>query len=289
MIELDVHAHLAPINPARLRQLAGVEWFESERALQIDGHRVAVRDLFDPDRLMRWMDGHGVRRALVSIPPPLYRQHLDAAKALEWVTYVNEELSAICAAHPTRFGALHYLPLEHPDIVLPVARAAAQRSAAGVTLAAGGHEAIVYSDPRYAPLWHTLDDGGSFVFLHPGKCCDGRLNRFYLENLLGNPYETGVAAAHLVMAGVPARFPKIRFCLAHAGGVFPAVVGRLQRGFDTKRPDVDATVEPPRDAARRFYVDSISHDEAALRMARDILGPDRILFGCDWPFPMGAD
>jgi len=289
MIELDVHAHLAPINPARLSKLAGVHWREHESVLQVDDHRVAIRALFEPRRLIDWMDSHEVLRALVSIPPPLYRQHLDPARALEWVTYLNEELSQICAAHPDRFGALHYLPMEHPDTLSLLVQAGARHGVAGYTLAAGGHEAIVYSDPCYEPLWVMLNESASFVFLHPGKCCDGRLSPFYLENLLGNPYETGVAAAHLVMAGVLARHPKLRLCLAHAGGVFPAVVGRLQRGFDTARPGVDRSVERPRDAARRFYVDSIAHDASCLRMVNEVIGPGRVLFGSDWPFPMGAD
>jgi aminocarboxymuconate-semialdehyde decarboxylase len=268
--------------------MAGVHWREDERVLQVDDHRVGIRELFEPRRMIDWMDQREVRRALVSIPPPLYRQHLEAARALRWATYLNEELSGICAEHATRLGALHYLPMEHLDTLLPLVEAGARHGVEGYTLAAGGHESIVYSNRSYEPLWNALNQHSSFVFLHPGKCCDGRLNRFYLENLVGNPYETGVAAAHLVMAGVPARFSSIRFCLAHAGGVFPALVGRLQRGFDTSRPGVDVSVERPRDSARRFYVDSISHDASCLRMVQDVLGPDRILFGSDWPFPMGA-
>jgi len=289
MIDLDVHAHLAPINPVRLAELAGVQWCEQERVLQVDDNRVAIRDLFEPQRLIDWMDERDVRRALVSVPPPLYRQHLEPPQALAWVTYLNEELSAICAAHPQRLGALHYLPMEHPDVLLQLVQAGIRHGVEGYTLAAGGHQSILYSNQCYEPLWNTLNQDGSFVFLHPGKCCDGRLSRFYLENLIGNPYETGVAAAHLVMAGVPARFSKLRFCLAHAGGVFPALVGRLQRGFDTSRPGVDVSVERPRDSARRFYVDSIAHDASNLRMVKDVVGADRILFGSDWPFPMGAD
>jgi aminocarboxymuconate-semialdehyde decarboxylase len=289
MIELDVHAHLAPINPARLSTLSGVQWREHDSVLQVDDHRVAIRDLFEPRRLIEWMDSHHVRRALVSIPPPLYRQHLDPSHALAWVRYLNEELSQIAATHPDRLGALHYLPMEHPGTLSALVRAGARHDVAGYTLAAGGHAAIVYSNPCYEALWAMLNESASFVFLHPGKCCDARLSPFYLDNLLGNPYETGVAAAHLVMSGVLARHPRLRFCLAHAGGVFPAVVGRLQRGFDTSRPGIDRAVERPRDAARRFYVDSITHDASCLQMVSEVLGPDRILFGSDWPFPMGSD
>src|SRR5262249_37519649 len=111
-IELDVHAHLVPINPVRLSELPGVHWREPERLLQFHDHAVGIRDLFEPQRLIDWMAPRKVLRALVSVPPPLYRQHLDPIRALEWATYLNEELTQICAAHPDRLGALHYLPME---------------------------------------------------------------------------------------------------------------------------------------------------------------------------------
>jgi aminocarboxymuconate-semialdehyde decarboxylase len=287
MIELDVHSHLAPINPSKLAALAGIEWRAPEQALLVDGHRVGIRDLFHPERLLQRMDEHHVRRALVSIPPPLYRQKLAPQEALAWARYVNEEMLAVAGASAGRLGALFYLPLEHPVTFDSLLAQHDGRGFEGVALAAGGHPKIVYSDPRYAALWHWLNERSAFVFIHPGTCADVRLARFYLENLAGNPIETGVAASHLVMAGVPARFPAIRFCLAHAGGIFPTLAGRMQRGFETQRPDLDQAVELPLQAARRFYVDGIAHHPGALTLAREIFGESKVLYGSDWPFPMG--
>jgi len=132
-----------------------------------------------------------------------------------------------------------------------------------------------------------MNDREMFGFIHPGTCQDCRLAAFYMENLVGNPYETGIAATHLVMAGVPARYPKIRFCLAHAGGTFPALVGRLQHGFETRRPGLNLSVEHPLKAARRFFADGIAHHPGTLKLAKEVLGSDHIFFGSDWPFPMG--
>ena len=56
-----------------------------------------------------------------------------------------------------------------------------------------------------------------------------RLSRFYLNNFLGNPFDTAIAAAHLVFGGVLDRFPKLEVCLPHAGGVTPYLMGRLSR------------------------------------------------------------
>ncbi|MDP9896847.1 aminocarboxymuconate-semialdehyde decarboxylase [Variovorax boronicumulans] len=284
---VDVHAHLAPINAVRLASIQGVEWRPAENVMVLDGHRLGMRALFEPQQLVRWMDQRGVARALVSIPPPLYRQDLPSSQALPWVTYLAEELLAMCAASGGRLGALLHLPMEHPDLIATTLNEFGDAGFEGIALAAGGHPNIDYADACYELMWSWMDDRGSFVFVHPGACRDPRLDRFYLENLVGNPYETGVAAAMLVMKSVPSRYPGIRFCLAHAGGVFTTLVGRLQRGFDTARPGVDLDAEAPMQAARRFYVDGIAHHPALVQMIKDIVGDDHVLFGSDWPFPMG--
>lgn len=287
MIELDVHTHLAPINAQAIESIPGVTWDSVNEALTLDGHRIGIRDLFHAERLIARMDKHHIRRALVSIPPPLYRQHLSADQALVWTRYLNDELLKITEQSDGRLGALYYLPLEHPDLLAQLCDDYAATRFEGITLAAGGHAEIVYSRKEYDELWQWLNDSKAFVFLHPGCCQDARLTPFYLENLIGNPMETGVAAAHLVMAGIPSRYPKIRFCLAHAGGTFPSLVGRMERGFDTQRPGVDTSLERPLRSAKRFCVDNIAHHTGLLTLAREVFGQEHVVYGSDWPFPMG--
>lgn len=283
MIALDVHAHLIPVDADRLAGIAGVT-FEAG-TMTIDGARVGIKALFQPEALIGWMDERGVARALVSAPPPTYRQHLDAAAAADWCAYLNDGLAATCARWPDRLQPLFHVPVEHAGLAVEIVRAHA--GGAGFSLAAGGDAAVCFSDAALEPLWRALDAQKAFVFLHPGHCADDRLGRFYLENLLGNPCETAVAVGHLVFGGVLARHAHIRFCLAHAGGVTAMVAGRWQQGFDTARPGVDTRLPPPRVQLRRFTVDTIAHDPAALALAAEVFGPENIRFGSDWPFPMG--
>lgn len=285
-IALDVHTHLVPVDADRLAAFDGVTWLPADGAMLIDGHRLGLKSLFRPADLVAWMDRYGVTRALVSAPPPTYRPELGAEPALAWVRYLNTGLRDIAAASGGRLGALYHLPLEHPSL-LPALLDELDDAWDGVALPAGGSPRIRYDDRALDPLWQRLDARAAFAFLHPGACGDTRLAEWYLENLVGNPYETAVAASHLVMAGVPARHPRIRFCLAHAGGAFPMLCGRLERGFDTRRPGIDLEVERPLQAARRFMADGICHHPAALRLAREVFGEDRVVFGSDWPFPMG--
>ncbi len=37
----------------------------------------------------------------------------------------------------------------------------------------------------------------------------------------------------------------------------------------------------------RFYVDSVVFDERPLRLLIDTIGPDRVMVGSDYPYPLG--
>jgi len=283
-IALDVHVHLIPAD--HLAGAAGVHWDPQSRDFRVEGSAIALKALFDPALLVAWMDQQRIERAWFSVPPPVYRQQLNVAAAREWSARINAGLISIADRYPDRLVPLYHLPAEHPALAAELARGLrAQRYA----LCAGGETALVFSDPAFDPMWAELDASRAFVFLHPGRCCDGRLNRFYLENLLGNPHETAVAVAHLVFGGILARHTRIRFCLAHGGGTVPMVAGRWQHGFNMALPELrDMPPDGVLPLLRRFYADCLTHGEDALHCSAGVFGADHLLFGSDWPFLMGT-
>ena len=286
-ISLDVHAHLAPIFLDALTKIKGVSWNAADRVLTVDGHEVGMKPLFDPEALVAWMEKNGVEMAWISIPPPLYRPELLNEDARDWVLYVNAGLQRISQNHPGHFSPLFHLPLQSPQLALEVAQHWIAKGHRRFGAPSGGCD-LVLSDPAYAPLWQALDGAKAFVFFHPGECADGRLKAFYLSNLVGNPYESAVAMSHPVLGGVIERHPGIRFCFAHGGGALPILAGRLERGFDTKRPGIATGGKSPKELLRHICVDCIMHDEAALELAESVFSPSNVIFGSDWPFPMGV-
>lgn len=287
-IRLDVHAHLVPVVEERLAAIDGVTFDAAEAAMVVDGHRLGMKPLFRPERLIAWMDDNRVAEAWVSAPPPLYRQHLRGETARQWTRYINDGLAGIAEASGGRLKALMHLPTEEPVLA---AELAGELTAAGhrrFAMPCGTGDARGLSEPVFDALWRALDAASAFVFLHPGECADGRLKAFYLSNLVGNPYESAVAIAHLVFGGLLDRFPGIDFCFAHGGGLAPMVAGRLQRGYDTDRPGIDKAVTPPQTALHRLHVDCICHSEPAIMLAEETFGEGNVVFGSDWPFPMGV-
>lgn len=283
---VDVHAHLVPVEPNAVAAHSGVCVVDGGH-LEIDGQVLGLDRLYQPDRLIEWMDANSIDIALVSAPPPVYRPQLDDAQAAAWTAYLNDGLAAIANQFPDRLQVLAHLPLEHPAVAAREAAARQGDTYAGFSLPAGGAATIRFADPGLREVWAALDERASFAFLHPGACADGRLSAFYGHNLTGNPYETAVAVAELVFGGVVEDFPAIRFCLAHCGGAVPAVAGRWQQGFDTGRPGIDTRRKSPRQVLQSFWVDCVAHDHDLLALAAKVFGADRILLGSDWPFPMG--
>ncbi|MGC9537480.1 amidohydrolase family protein [Streptomyces sp. UG1] len=276
---IDLHTHLAPDLGDQPRNADGL--------LLIDGHPIGPPDLYRPDRLVDHLDTADLGEAVVTIPPPFFRQGLPEAAARTWVRQVNDGLLQAVDAYD-RLTPLGYLPLDHPELALDeYVRLREDERWAGLTAAAGGGSYSL-ADPALAPLWKAMDADARTLLLHPGTAPDPRLSSFYLANLLGNPAETALAAAQLVFGDILATHPRLRFVLVHCGGLLPAVVGRWQRGADTHRPGVPDLTEPPRTAVRRLYVDCLAHDPAVVDLAIATFGEDRLVLGSDWPFPMGT-
>lgn len=106
------------------------------------------------------------------------------------------------------------------------------------------------------------------------------------------PCETALALLSLTCGGVFAKFPKLRMCFAHAGGAFPALIGRIQHGYDC-RPDLVAQNSmgiTPAEHLRNddnIWVDSLVHDPDLLEYLVRKIGSSRIVMGSDYPFPLG--
>ncbi len=147
------------------------------------------------------------------------------------------------------------------------------------------------SDPAFTPVFERCQEFELPVFLHPLTVIgtNDRLKPFYLSNLLGNPFDTAIAAAHLVLGGVLDRFPRLHVLLPHAGGAIPYLAGRVQHGQRVRPENMDKAKRPFGAYLRRFTYDTISHSPEALSWLINTVGADRVMLGSDFCFDMGYD
>lgn len=283
----DVHTHIIPQDLIAAAEAGRYGMTLSGGTLGICGHGVKLVPLSDVTRLLDRLRADGLDGAIVSVPPPLFRPDLSRAERRDYARLVNDGLVRACRSEPNMLRPLAYLPGEDPEQAAELARQLGPEWAGAVMGTAFG-SGLSYAHPGLDPLWQILSEAGLPLFIHPGAAPDRRLDRFYLGNLLGNPFETTLAAADLVFSGVLHRFPRLTVILAHGGGALAALCGRWQRGVETARPGIPALTLQPVAAVQRFYVDSLFHSPPYRDAAIRIIGSGRLLLGSDWPFPMGA-
>ena len=295
-MSVDVHAHI--IVPEILREAAPAEtwrprvlWEDGKQWVEYGGRRIgsAVHEFVDADKILAEMTARGVNGALLCPWVSLVRYDAPAAEALASCEVQNDALAALSKKHAGSVAALGLVPLQDVGLAVRELERLMGLGLKGVEI--GTHVNGVYpGDARFWPFWEACEALDTFVFVHPVEG-GGReeLKAHYLWNVIGNPMETTVAAAHLILNGVLGKHPGLKILLAHGGGGLPALRGRLEHGFKV-RPEIQRAIsEPPLQTIRRFYFDTITHEPRLLRDLVETVGAERVLMGSDYPFDMGVE
>jgi aminocarboxymuconate-semialdehyde decarboxylase len=291
---VDVHAHVV-VGPmvdgpdAVPRDLAHAGVVGGRRRLIVRGKELAsvVGELFDPVAMVKQAASTGVDRLVLSPWVQLLPAGMPALEARRRCEVHNEALAQMVASDPGHLSGLGAVPLEHPDDARRALDGACDAGLCGVELSASS--AGYLADDALEPFWARAEERRAILFVHPSThgISLPALDRHYLWNTVGNPLETAIAAASLVLGGVLERHPDLVVVLAHGGGALPALTGRLRRGQLAVPSARGALGEPVERSLGRFHVDSITHDPRLLRRLVDDLGAARVLLGSDRPFDMG--
>ena len=289
-MRIDAHAHV--IVPEVLREAWGprVRWEDGAQVVELGGRQIrsAVRDFVAIEQILEAQAEAGIDHVVLCPWVNLLGYEVPADEALERARIQNAGLAALRAAHPQRVSVLGTVPLQAPDLAAAELEALMGTGAfAGVEIAASVN-GVPLGDDALAPFWAAAEAAGALVFIHPttrGSSGAG-FDDYYLWNLVGNPMETTVAAAHLVLSGVMERHPDLRVLLAHGGGAVLALRGRLRHGWANLAAARTRLGEPPEESLRRFLYDTVVFDPDVLRALVAFAGADRVLLGSDYPFDM---
>ena len=294
---LDVHTHIlteemmgliAKEAPKVAPRMTAID--KDSFILEIAGtpYRPFPRGGFDLERRFADMEAAEVDVQVLSATPQSYLYEQEASLAAACAAIQNDQIAKLVAAHPDRFLGIATLPMQAPE------RAAAELERAVRSLKLRG--AMIGSNvvgrnldhPELEPLWAAAAALGCLMLIHPVNVgAAERLRSYYLNNLIGNPLDTTIAAACLVFGGVLERHPGLKVCLVHGGGFVPYQAGRWAHGWQVRGEPKVNIKQSPQPWIERFYYDTILHSAKVLEFMIGHVGADRVVLGSDYPYDMG--
>ena len=272
MTVVDAHVHV--IVPGLG---ADVSWRDGDQVVAFGGREIrsAVREFVDLGRILEEQDRAGVGKIVVC----------------PWVNLLgrepqrqNEALAAMVGERVVALGTVDPAQPEQLSELIGDGRLSGVELPASI----GGR---YLGDDAFGDFWAAAEETGALVFVHPTTRGFELpvLERYYLWNSVGNPLETTVTAAHMVMGGVLEAHPRLKVLLAHGGGALLSLRGRLRHAHSFQPQARERLTEEVDASLRRFLYDTVTHDAETLRELIAYVGVERVLLGSDYPFDMGID
>jgi aminocarboxymuconate-semialdehyde decarboxylase len=291
---IDVHNHFYP--PEYLDALkAG----DSAVKLTIDAegnpcvhypgdYNVAVRGHRDIAYRQGVLEKEGVDTQIITFTTP--GTHVEnAERAARFARMVNDAYAKIIKERGPRFAALATLPLNDPAASVAELNRAMTKLEFPGAMVFSNVNGVALADARFEPLWAEANKLNAVIHIHPTDPVGVEaMKDYWLMPLVGFLFDTTLAAAKLVFSGVPERYPNIKWVLSHLGGAIPYLAERLDRGWEAF-PDCRADISrKPSEYLRQFYYDTVNFDPAAVRLAVDFAGADRVMAASDYPHQIGS-
>jgi predicted TIM-barrel fold metal-dependent hydrolase len=287
---VDAHVHHLPASLveaySRRAEVPCLVRHEDERLVDMGGGIAypLFPVLLDPGRRLASMDANGIDVSVPGVPPPGVGG-LRPANAVSVARAANDELAEL----GERLRALAVLPLQEP-----VAAADELERSVGLGLRGG----LVFSnvggarldEPRFRPVFEASAALDVPLVLHPTTPVGADAATGYgLETTLGFLVETTVCALRLVLDGIFERHPELTLVVPHVGSVLPFILGRIDYEAALVPEGRGTLEEPPSEHLRKLHVDSVCGWPPALRLALEVFGPERVLFGSDEPYWRAGD
>ena len=261
----------------------------------------AIPSIVDLDARFRIMDAFPDYAQVICLPQPPVESLGPPLVSNELARIANDGMAELVAKYPDRFPAfIAGLPMNDSEGLLREAeRAIKTLGAVGVQVFSNVNGAPLTA-PQTLPLFDLMAELDLPIWLHPARGADRpdytteKKSHYEIWWTLGWPYETSVAMAHIVFAGLFDKHPDLKIITHHLGAMIPFFEGRVGPGWDqlgTRTSDEDYFAllkklkRRPLDYFHLFYADTaVFGSQSATECGLKFFGADRVLFASDAPF-----
>jgi len=300
---VDIHSHFFPRTWTDLAaKFGGDDWpwlrheqehvpGQHQKAMLMKGDnefRPIYSACWDPQVRLDEMDKHGVDKQIISATPILFAYEKPVEQALYCAQLFNDAAIDICSHNPERLFALSQVPLQDIDAACKEVSRAKRCGHVGVQI--GNHVGPKNMDDEgvITFLQHCADEDIA-VFVHPwDMMAADRTKQYMMGWTVGMPAETQLSIVSMILGGGFDRVSSnLKICFAHGGGAFAFLLGRLENAWIHRDIARGKSEHPPSHYLNRFYLDTAVFDHDSLDLLVKKMGAERLMFGTDYPFPLG--
>ena len=277
-MRIDVHAHHLPAAYMEMLRVGGGPLFGT------------AHDETTLQKMVEGQDEAGIGLQILSTGPNSpYIKDVGLAEAA--AREVNNTYKDVVDRFGGRFAAFGSVPLPHGQAAAQEAiRCLDALDFAGIHFgcSALGH---ALDDPQFEDMWSELDKREAIIYVHPGGILSGSepglagMDDPGIAVTIGSAAELATAALRL--ASICRKHRRLRVIIGLLGGALPFLIQRviwLGNRFKGKSVLANGPDGSLLEELRRFSYDTnLLPDPAAIRVARDVYGLDRLLFGSDAP------
>jgi len=294
-MNIDLHSHFFPLdalqNPGKYKDRAP--------KLVLDQGKLSVTSpigfrpglgpgAYDPVARIKALDQMQIDLQAISPSPILLFYWEEPAVAAHFSRKQNEGIRAVVQKYPDRFVGFGSVPLQSVADSIAIAEEAKSMGLKGLEIGnAVGDKPL--DDSSFEPFFEEMQKLDMLLFVHPlegGLDADDPLAPV-LGNVLQFTFRTTMMVERMILKGIFEKYPNLRLCLSHGGGLLAFNIWRLDHSYNL-RPELKKTIaRKPSEYLRQLYFDTIVHSVAALDYLVKVVGADRVVVGTDYPMAMG--
>lgn len=294
-MNIDLHSHFFPIealsSPGKYPEQAPKIRLEKGRLTVTSGGGTRGglgEGAYDPCARIKALDEMHIDLQAISPSPILLFYWEEPGAAGYYSRLQNEAMQAVVKRNPDRFVGFGSVPLQSVPEAIAIAQEAKEIGLKGLEIGTSvGDKPLDH--PVFEPFYEAVQALDLLLFVHPTE--DGIDTADPLTAMLGNvaqfPYRTTLMIERMILKGMFEKYPNLRLCLSHGGGLLAFNIWRLDHAYG-QRPELRSNIsKKPSHYLQTLYFDSIVHSVSALQYLIQVVGADRVVVGTDYPMAMG--
>ena len=236
---------------------------------------------------LEMMEKAGIDRAVLSYPTS--DAHLKLGGLVEVARIYNDNVAGIIKQVPDKFIGAAILPVDdNTKMLAELSRTTEELGFKAISLASS-YEGVYLDDKRFFPLYEKASQRNLPIFVHSQIVNPIGIERVQdplLTPVIEFVFDTTICIGKLMMSGMLREFSGVKFIFAHFGGVIPHLAYRFDATYQMLRTInfVKDLKGNPTEFLKNIYMDT-SGDlrQANFLAALELVGPQHILWGSDWP------